>query len=105
VPTLLFHPSFFDAATLLAQASNAPVPQSAQVRLLMAGLVVLILLLGGLIVLTTVRRSLRMRREAMEKQQRTAGRESPWQAAGKRAKPFSDDDDPDKTRPMHEDDR
>jgi hypothetical protein len=95
----------FDFVPLMAQTSNTPVPQSAQVRLLMAGLVVLILLLGGLIVLTTFRRSLRMRREAMEKQQRTAGRESPWQAAGKRVRPISDEDDPDKTRPMHEDDR
>lgn len=105
MPTALVHPACFEALTVLAQASNTPVPQSAQVRLLMAGLVVMILLLGALIILTTIRRSLRTRRETLEKQQRTAGRESPWQAAGKRAKPISDDDDPDKTRPMHEDDR
>lgn len=80
-------------------------PQGAQVRLLIAGLAVLVILLGALIVITAIRRSLRIRREIEEKQRRIQQRESPWQAAGKRAKPISDDDDPDKTRPMHEDDR
>ncbi len=90
-------------SSILSQTS--PMPQGAQVRLLIAGLAVLIVLLGTLIVITTIRRSLRIRRELADKQRRLESRESPWQAAGKRAKPISDDDDPDKTRPMHEDDR
>jgi len=87
----------------LAQAAEGPVPQSAKVKLLIAALAVLVLLLGALIVVTALRRSLRMRREALEKRRAVVERQSPWQAAGQRAKPVTDDDDPDKTRPLHGD--
>lgn len=87
----------------LARAAEGPAPQSAQVKLLIAALAVLVLLLGALIVVTALRRSLRMRREALERGTTVAERQSPWQAAGQRARPVTDDDDPDKTRPLHGD--
>lgn len=94
-----------NSKSLLAEAAEGLVPQTAQVKLLIAGLAVLVLLLGALIIATALRRSLRMRREAHERRRTVVERQSPWQAAGQRAKPFTDDDDPDKTRPMRGDGR
>ncbi|MBN8644004.1 MAG: hypothetical protein J0L61_02015 [Planctomycetes bacterium] len=79
----------------LAQAASGV----SQVRLLLGVVVVLVLLLGLLIVVTLMRRSVRIRRELAERQRRGESRISPWQAAGQRARPIPDDD-PDKTRPM-----
>ncbi len=64
---------------------------------MLAALAVAVVLLGALIVLTTIRRAGRQRRE-LETKRRLIPPLSPWHAAGQRAKPL--DDDPDRTRPL-----
>lgn len=89
------------ADTPLQSGAPGTLPREHQARLLLDLLLISLLLVVMLIVLTTLRR-LGMRRRALaEKQSAMNARGlSPWQAAGARATPM---DDPDKTRPMHED--
>ncbi|MFM9956922.1 MAG: hypothetical protein ACKVZJ_02510 [Phycisphaerales bacterium] len=85
---------------ILATQPRAPsgaLPHGAQVKLMLAALGIAVVLLGALIVITTIRRAARARRD-IDSKRRVMPPISPWEAAGQRAKPL--DDDPDRTRPV-----